>query len=165
MKTIAIVAVAKNNVIGKDNDLPWRLRNDLKYFKKTTIGHYILMGRKSMESLGKPLKGRKNLVITRQKDYKMPGAFVFDSIEAAIEWAKEDGAEKLFITGGGEIFKQSINLWEELYITDVEASPEGDIFFPKLDFNNWDLFYTEHFTQSKVDQHAFTIKFFRPNKN
>ena len=101
-----IVAVAENNVIGKDNKLPWHLPADLKYFKQTTAGHPVIMGRGTFESLGKPLPGRTNIIITRQQHYKADGCIITDSLETAIAFARETGTDEAFILGGGDIFRQ-----------------------------------------------------------
>ncbi len=159
MKTIAIVAAARNRVIGQGNQIPWRLRNDLRYFRKTTWGHFVLMGRKSLESLGKPLKGRTNIVITRNKDFAMEGVEVFNSIEDACAWAKEAGAEKLFIAGGGQIYKQTQHLWDELYYTDVKAFVDGEVYFPEVNWSTWQLYYSEFHAKNEEDEYNFTIKF------
>lgn len=161
MKTIAIVAAARNRVIGQGNQIPWRLKNDLRYFKRITMGHYVLMGRKSLESLGKPLKGRMNLVITRNKDFQMEGVHVFNSIKEAYEWAKKDGAEQLFIAGGGEIYSQTIPLWDLLYYTDVKTEVSGEVYFPELNWGVWELYYSEFHSKNDEDEHDFTIQFLK----
>src|SRR6187401_820903 len=120
MKISIIVAASENNVIGRNNDLPWHLPADLKYFKDTTMGHCVVMGRKNFESIPpkfSPLQGRTNIVITRQKDYKAAGAVVVNSIEEAIEYSKNKNETECFITGGGEIFKQSLMLCDKVYLT------------------------------------------------
>lgn len=138
MKIILIVAKAKNNVIGKDNQLIWRLSADLKRFKNLTSGHSILMGRKTYESLGKPLPNRTHLIITRNPDFQVPeGHFCFSSVENAFIFCNKTGVENLFIIGGGQIYHDSINLCDRLEITEVDAEPEGDTFFPKIDPEIW----------------------------
>lgn len=163
MKIIAIVAAARNKVIGNNNDMPWHIRNDLRYFQRTTIGHTVLMGRKSLDSLGKPLKNRLNFVISRNAHANSQNLQWFNDVESAIHCAEEMGTEKLFITGGGEIYRQTSDLWQELYYTDVIAEPNGNILFPVIDFSQWQLFYTEHFPSSEEDQYPFTIKKYRRN--
>lgn len=130
-----IVAVAQNGVIGINNTLPWRLPEDLKRFKALTSGHPIIMGRKTFESLGRPLPNRRNLVISRNPDCALAGAEVFTSIEAAM--AACAGAEKAFVIGGGEIYRQALALVDELQITEVDLAPEGDAFFPAIDTAVW----------------------------
>jgi dihydrofolate reductase len=135
-----IVAVADNNVIGKDNALVWHLPADMKFFKEKTTGHCIITGRKNYESIpGKfrPLPNRTNIVITRQADYKAPGAIVVGSVEAAIEKAKQTGDEEIFIIGGAEIFRQSLRYAGRIYLTVIHHSFEGDVFFPEIDSREW----------------------------
>lgn len=163
MKKIAIVAAAENRVIGRNNQIPWRLRNDLRYFKRVTLGHDVLMGRKSYESLGKPLKGRDNLVISRSAD-QIEGVELFRTIDDAIRWSEEKGSKILFITGGGEIYRQTMDLWDELYMTEVHAAPEGEVYFPVLDLTEYELYYSEFFEKSEQDEFDFTIKFYRRKK-
>ena len=163
MKKIAIVAAAENRVIGRNNQIPWRLRNDLRYFKRVTLGHDVLMGRKSYESLGKPLKGRDNLVISRSAD-QIEGVELFRTIDEAIRWSEEKGSKILFITGGGEIYRQTMDLWDELYMTEVHAAPEGEVYFPELDLTRYELYYSEFFEKNEEDEFDFTIKFYRRKK-
>jgi dihydrofolate reductase len=142
-----IVAVADNNVIGKDNSLIWHLPADMKFFKEKTNGHCIITGRKNYESIPekfRPLPNRSNIVITRQSDYAAPGAFVVDSLEAALTEAgpsvrsTDTGEEReVFVIGGGEIYKQSMDIADKLYITRVHATFEGDTFFPEIDATVW----------------------------
>ena len=134
------VAVADKLVIGKGNDLPWHLSEDLKHFKEITLGKTVVMGRKTYESivkrLGKPLPGRKNVVISRQADYKVSeGVLVFKSLDEAF---KVLSAEDLYIIGGAEIYKQALPLAQKLYITQVKGNFDGDAFFPEVDFSKWE---------------------------
>jgi dihydrofolate reductase len=133
------VAVAENLVIGGDNDLPWYLPEDLKHFKKITLGKTVLMGRKSFDSivkrLGKPLPERKNIVITRQKDYKAPeGVIIFNSLDEALKSSSDD----IYIIGGAEIFKLALPFAEKIYITHVQGNYPGDAFFPEIDWSTWE---------------------------
>lgn len=132
-----IAAIAENGVIGKDNELVWRLPDDFKYFKQTTSGHPILMGRKTFESLGKPLPNRLNVVITRNPDYQPEGVLVVDSLEKAVLEARKTGIDEAFVIGGAEIYKQAISLADRLYLTEVKASFEGDTRFPDYDKTEW----------------------------
>ena len=135
-----IVATSKNKAIGKNNQLLWHLPADMKFFKEKTKGHCILTGRKNYESIPekfRPLPNRTNIVITREKNYAAPGAIVLNSIEAGIRYALEKGETELFIIGGGEIYKQSIELCNKLYITLVEGDFEADTFYPELDPRLW----------------------------
>ena len=135
-----IVAVAENNVIGKDNSLIWHLPADMKFFKEKTTGHCIITGRKNYESIPekfRPLPGRTNIIITRQKDYNAPGTIVVKSIQDAIEKAIQTGDKEIFIIGGGEIFKQSLHLADKIYLTKIYHSFDGDVYFPEININEW----------------------------
>ena len=139
--TISIIAaIAENRVIGKDNDLVWKLPKDMKYFMVTTSGHHVIMGRKNFESLPhkfRPLKNRVNIVVTRQSGYTAPGAVLVNSIQDGLDYAGENGESEVFIIGGGEIYAQSMETVNRMYITEVKASFEGDTFFPEFDRKLW----------------------------
>jgi len=152
-----IVAVAKNNVIGKDNDIPWYLPNDLKYFKKRTLNHHILMGRKCYQSIGKPLPKRTNVIITRDPYFISSNCIVTQSIEQALSVAYENGEEEVFIIGGGTIYEQTQNIWDRLYLTEVDLEVEGDVFFPNIDLGEWDLVSSE--AHSKDEKNEFDHNF------
>jgi dihydrofolate reductase len=130
-----VVAYAANRVIGKDNALPWRLPADLAHFKRVTMGQPILMGRRTWESLGRPLPGRRNLVVTRQPAYAAPGAEVFASIDAAL--AACAGHDKVCIIGGADIFTAALPLADEIAATEIHAQPDGDVFFPTPAASDW----------------------------
>ena len=134
-----LVAADENNVIGTDNQLPWHLPNDLKYFKNLTWAMPILMGRKTFESIGKPLPGRKSIVITRNKDWQHEGVNVVHSIEEAIALASKDAVKEIFVIGGAEIFKTSLGQANRIYLTRIHHQFEGDVYFSKLDKNEWNL--------------------------
>ena len=153
-----IAAVATNNALGKNNDLIWRLPADLKRFKKVTLGHHIIMGRKTYESLGKPLPNRTTIIITRNQNYKADHCIIVDSLEKAIEAAKSD--ENPFILGGGEIYKQALDYADILDLTLVHQSFEdADTFFPPIDFTKWIEIKREDF---KADEaHKFDYSFVR----
>lgn len=166
-----IAAVGENNSLGKDNDLVWHLPNDFKRFKELTLGNYILMGRKTFESFPKPLPNRKHLIITRQKDYKVPeNCFVFDSISKAIEFANIPELGKvneiwqyytnfhpdIWIIGGGEIYKQSMDIADKIELTRVHASPDADTFFPEIG-DEW--FLTTKVSNTKDDKHEFDFTY------
>jgi dihydrofolate reductase len=140
-----IAAIAKNNALGKDNDLIWYLPADLKRFKKVTTGHYILMGRNTYESIGKPLPNRTTIIITRNKNYSKEGCLIAGSLEEAIDLAKEEA--QLFIIGGAQIYKEVIskNLADQLDITLVHSEFEADVFFPEIDTNIWKEVVREDF--------------------
>lgn len=145
-----IAAVAKNNVIGRDNKLLWHIPEDLKHFKKTTMGKPVVMGRKTFESLGKPLPGRPNIVVSRSHapEGGKEGAFFYSSIDEAIKAAKELAAEmkvdEIFILGGGEIYKQTLDMTDRLYLTMIEREYEGDAFFPSFDRSEWKIVSEDH---------------------
>jgi dihydrofolate reductase len=137
MKVSLIVAVSENGVIGKDNDLIWHLPNDMRFFKETTMGHHVIMGRKNFESIPhkyRPLPNRTNVIITRQSDYKAEGCVVVNSVEAALEIAKNNGENEPFIIGGGQIYKLVLEakMIDKIYLTKVHHSFDGDTFFPEL---------------------------------
>jgi dihydrofolate reductase len=132
-----IVAHADNRVIGKDNDMPWYLPADLAYFKKTTLGKPIIMGRKTYESIGRPLPGRKNIVISRDSDYKAEGIEVVGSVEAAL--ALVSGVEEVMVIGGGAIYQHCLPVAQRLYITHIDGNIDGDTYFPEYDLKEWQL--------------------------
>ena len=160
MKISTIVAVAPNNVIGKDNTLIWHLPADMKYFKEKTTNHCIITGRKNYESIPekfRPLPNRTNIVITRQTEYKAPGAIVVDTLEKAIAKAKEIEKEEIFIIGGGEIFKQSMDITDRLYLTKVEGNFEGDVFFPELNLKEWKEIYREDCKADEKNKYDYSF--------
>jgi dihydrofolate reductase len=137
-----IVAVSENGVIGKDNDLIWHLPKDMRFFKETTMGHHVIMGRKNFESIPhkySPLPNRTNVIITRQADYRAEGCVVVNSVEAALEIAKKNGDTEPFVIGGGQIYKIALeeNLVDKIYLTKIHHSFKGDTFFPELG-NQWE---------------------------
>ncbi|MDG1477862.1 MAG: dihydrofolate reductase [Vicingaceae bacterium] len=142
MITSLIVAIAENNVIGKDNDLIWRLPNDMKFFKETTSNHHIITGRKNYISIPKkfrPLPNRTNIVLTRQTDFNEDGCVIKHNLEDAIAHAKNNNETELFIIGGGQIYKEALekSLIDKMYITHVHHNFDGDTFFPEIDNNTW----------------------------
>lgn len=141
MKYSLIVAMATNHTIGLDNTMPWHLPNDLKYFKQVTMSKPIIMGRKTFESIGRPLPGRTNIVITRQQDYQAEGIVVVNSLQEALDKAEEislvDGYDEVMVIGGAEIYQQALLQADCLYITHIHASIEGDAFFPNLNWEDW----------------------------
>lgn len=166
IKISSIVAVARNHVIGKDNALIWHLPEDLKHFKRTTLGKPIIMGRKSYEALEKPLPGRPNIVISRnaslQSDMTGDGPFFYPSITEAITAAKimatDLGVNEIFITGGGEIYKQTLPITERLYLTVLDRDYKGDTVFPKIDWAEWSIIEeTKHPANPVKDRPNFTI--------
>jgi dihydrofolate reductase len=134
-----IVAVSENNVIGKNNQLPWHLPRDMKYFKNKTWAMPVVMGRKTYEALGKPLEGRTNIVITRQTNWKPAGVQIVHSIDQAIVSATQDDAKEIFIIGGAEIFQSAMPLADRIYLTLIHGDFEGDAFFPPINPDQWKL--------------------------
>lgn len=130
-----IVAIANNRVIGINNTLPWHLPEDLKRFKALTMGHHIIMGRKTYESLGRLLPGRTTVIVTRNSDYKVEGALIADSLEKAIELSRND--EEAFLIGGAELYQHGLALTSKLYVTEIMLDVEGDAHFPVMDTNQW----------------------------
>ena len=154
-----IVAASENNVIGRNNQLPWNLPADLKYFKQTTMGKPIIMGRKTFESLGRPLPGRPNIVITRQADYSREGLIVTASLQEALNAAKAFDSGEVFITGGSEIFAQALPiLVQRVYLTRVHAHVEGDAFFPVLPKEQWKLASSDPHPADEKHAYAFTFE-------
>ena len=136
MRLSIIAAMSQNRVIGRDNRLPWHLPADWAHFKKLTMGHCLLMGRKTFESIGCPLPGRTTVVVTRQRDYAPPGVQVAPSLDEALAMATGD---EVFIAGGAEIYRQSLSRADRLYLTLIKATLEGDTYFPEFDEADWPL--------------------------
>jgi dihydrofolate reductase len=156
----AIVACAKKGVIGKDNEIPWYLPADFAYFKRTTLNHHIIMGRNCFESIGRPLPKRTNIVITRNPFYISSGCLMVNSIAEAIRIAEKNGESEAFIIGGGEIYKQSVDLWDKLYLTKVDLDTEGDVFFPELDLSKWHLISEEKHLKDEKNEFDYIFKIF-----
>ena len=135
MTVSIIVAMASNRAIGVNNDLPWHIPADLKFFKKTTLGKPIIMGRKTFDSIGRALPGRQNIVITRNKEWSHNGVDVVSSVEAAIAAAGD--ATEIMITGGAQIYEQALAGTDRMYITEIEASVDGEAFFPEFSADEW----------------------------
>ncbi len=162
-----IAAIGNNNEIGKKNDLLWNMPLDMKHFKTTTAGHPVIMGQKTFESLGKnadgtqtgkPLPNRRNIVITRDLNYTFPGVEIVHSIEEAIKICKENEAEEFFVIGGGEIYRQTIDKADKLYITRVEADfPDAEVFFPAIEPSLWQE--TSREEHEADEQHPYKYTF------
>lgn len=152
-----IAAVAENGVIGRGGELPWRLSADLRRFKELTMGRPILMGRKTYESIGRPLPGRRMIVITRQTNFRAPGAQVARSLDAACGLAASSPGE-VFIIGGSEIYQQSLSLAARLYLTRVHASPDGDARFPAVDFSQWRLVAAKRHSADAKNQYDYSFE-------
>jgi dihydrofolate reductase len=153
-----LVAASENNVIGKDNKLPWHLPNDLKYFKNLTWGMPILMGRKTFESIGKALPGRKSIVITRNRDWKKDDVDVVHSIEEAFEKAKEYEVKEIFVIGGAEIFQSSFVQANRIYLTRIHHQFEGDVFFPEVPESEWKLTSQRHCPADEKNAYPHTYQ-------
>jgi len=155
-----IAAVSKNKIIGRNNDLPWRLPDDMKYFMQTTLHHHVIMGRKNYESLPekfRPLPNRKNIVITRQKDFKAEGCMVVNSLQAALKIAEDAQEEEVFIIGGAQVYKQALPLTQRMYLTEIDAIVLGDTSFPEFEQGEWtEMSRKNHSADSK---HQFEFDF------
>ena len=152
-----IVAASTNNAIGKNNQLLWHLPNDLKFFKNTTWGFPVIMGRKTFEAVNKPLPGRINIVITRKDGWKAESVINAVNLEDAMVKASETNAKQIFIIGGGEIYKQSMIIADTIYMTRVHAVLDGDTFFPVIDEQHWELISNEDFPSD--EKHAYAYSF------
>ncbi|HTT39574.1 MAG TPA: dihydrofolate reductase [Burkholderiales bacterium] len=159
-----IVAMDRNGVIGRQGKVPWRLPADLKRFRTLTMGHHILMGRKTWESIGRPLPGRTNIVVTRNRAYSAPGATVAPSLHAALELARDDA--ETFVIGGGEIYREALPLADRVYMTRVQAEYPGDTFFPHLEPADWQAATREqHAAQDGQPAWEFAVYQRRPHPN
>lgn len=160
-----IAAVGANGVIGAGGEIPWRLPTDFAHFKRTTMGKPLIMGRKTFESIGKPLPGRTNIIVTRQADYPAEGVLVTRTLAEALELARQvavaDGSEEVFVGGGGEIYREAMPLAQRLYVTHVDASPPGDAVFPAIDPKIWEVEAVLDVQRTERDSHGFTVKLYR----
>lgn len=132
-----VVAMGLNREIGINNQIPWKLSEDLKNFKKTTMGHHILMGRKTFESIGRPLPGRTNIILSRNKDFKVKDCITVTTMDEAINFAKKNGETELMVIGGAEIYKEALPKAERIYLSKIEFKGEADAYFPEFNENNW----------------------------
>lgn len=164
IKKSMIVAMAQNRVIGRNNKLPWYLPNDLKYFKQTTMGKPILMGRKTFESIGKPLPGRTNIVITRNPEWQVDGVKVVYSLGEAFELASAiseiDGTDELMIIGGDQIYQTALDHVDRVYLTEVHAEVEGDAYFPQVDWYQWKEVAREDFSAQDPNPYDYSFVVF-----
>lgn len=154
----AIVATAHNNVIGKDNQIPWYLPADLSYFKKTTLDHHLIMGRNCFRSIGRPLPKRINIVVTRDPFFTADGVLIAHSIEEALGIAFDGGESEVFIIGGGEIYRETVDLWDRIYLTEVEAVVEGDVFFPEINPDEWKEIWKEAHQPDEKNEWEYTFR-------
>lgn len=160
-----IAAVARNGVIGRDGDMPWYIPSDFAHFKRTTMGKPMVMGRKQFESVGKPLPGRTNIVVSRQNGYQPDGVLVFDELAAALDHARAialaDGVDEVMVVGGGEIYRQAMEVADTLYITHVDMDVDGDVHFPAIDRKTWEMSTEWPVTPDARDASAYSIKVYR----
>ena len=163
-----IVAVAENGVIGDNQTIPWRIPSDQQFFKRMTLGKPIVMGRKQFETVGKPLPGRTNIIVTRRRDYHPEGTLVFASIEGALaeaqQIAERDGVDEMMIIGGGEIYAQLMGRAERLYISHIDLHPEGDVRFPAIKPEDWVVIDLPDVTPSEKDSATYRVKVYERRK-
>ena len=153
-----IVAMDDRRGIGKSGKLPWRLSSDLKRFRELTMGHHLIVGRKTFESIGKPLEGRYMIVITRDDNFKAEGCIIAHSIESAVAVARERGENELFVVGGAEIYSQTLDNADRLYLTEVHAQVDADTFFPEFRGDHWIEKQTIDQPADERNQYPFTFK-------
>lgn len=161
VRLAVIVAAARNGVIGCNNALPWHLPEDLRYFKRVTMGKPIVMGRRTFESIGQALPGRTNIVISRRPDYAPEGVRVVDSLDAALALAEDiallDGAGEMMVIGGAEIYRAAIPRASRLYLTEVHADVEGDAFLPAIDWSEWRELSRERFAAGEANPYDYSF--------
>jgi len=166
MKLALIAAYAQNNVVGIDNKLPWHLPEDLKYFKRVTTGKAIIMGRKTYESIGRPLPNRTNIVITRNAEFTAPGIEVVNSLDAAIELAESineiNGTEEVMVIGGAQIYSEALPKADRLYLTHVHAEVKGDAYFPAVNFTTWKEVGREDYKASETNPYDYSFAVYDP---
>ena len=157
MAVSLIVAVSENGVIGRDGDLPWRLSGDLKHFKRTTMGHHLIIGRRTWDEVGQPLPGRTMVVVTRRHDLQIEGAAIVHSLDEALEVARDD--DEPFIGGGAHIYRMALenDLVDRIYLTRIHAEVEGDTIFPNFDLEMWELVSEEHHLADEKNEHPFSF--------
>ena len=153
-----IVAMARNRVIGRDNRLPWHLPADLKRFKELTMGHHIVMGRKTWESINRLLPGRTSVIVTSNPEFQLPGAKIARSVEDALQQCGDD--LEVFIVGGEQLFRAALPLAQRLYLTTIEADVEGDTYMPQLDLSQWRLIAEESHSADEKNALPWTLQIF-----
>ena len=161
MKIVLVAAIGENNVIGRDGQLPWRLKSDLRHFRALTLDRPVIMGRKTYQSIGKPLDHRSNIVITRDAKFSAPGTVAAPNFKQALELARKDaevrGSDEIMVIGGSAVFAEAMPLAGRLEITHVHASPAGDVFFPPIDENQWREVNREEREAGPDDDASFAI--------
>ncbi len=150
-----IVAASENGIIGRDGDMPWHLSADLKRFKRLTMNHHMIMGRKTYQAIGRLLPGRTTIIVTRQQDLQVDGALIANSLTQAFEIAKND--DQIFVVGGGEIYRQALPYADKIFLTRVHTTLDGDTSFPKIDWQAWQLVHSE--THASDDRNDFPVTF------
>jgi dihydrofolate reductase len=160
-KITLIVAAAENDVIGRDGQLPWKIRSDLRLFRRLTMGKPVVMGRKTYESIGKPLDGRDNIIVTRNADFAADGIVVTTSVSEAIDEARrlaiENGADEIMIIGGAEVFRQTLPVADRIYLTRVHGKPDGDTFLPAIETGTWQEIGREPVPKGDADEFSCTL--------
>ena len=161
MKIVLVAAIGENNVIGRDGQLPWRLKSDLQHFRRLTINKPVVMGRKTYESIGKPLKDRTNIVLTKDLGLVVPGGVLANSLDAALGVARQDaekrGVDEIMVIGGSDVFAATLPKADRLEITHVHASPEGDAYFPPIDPTQWREVARREYDAGPDDSASFTV--------
>jgi len=158
MRISLVVAVARNLVIGHQGQIPWRLPDDQRFFRRLTTGHPVVMGRKTFESIGKPLPDRTNLVVSQRDFSQSPGIRGFAKLSEAQAWVREQGFEELFVIGGEALYREAMGRADRIYLTRVEAEPEGDAFFPELDETLWHCVEQEAHGADERHSHDFSFE-------
>lgn len=153
-----IVAMAKNRVIGANNAIPWHLPNELKLFKSLTMGHHLIMGRRTYESIGRLLPGRTTVIVTRQPDYRVPGALIAHSIGDALAACRDD--DEVFVIGGADLFRETLPIADRFYLTVVDAMPAGDTFMPEFDLAEWRLTHAQDFPADALHAYGYSHRIY-----
>ncbi|MEK6221599.1 MAG: dihydrofolate reductase [Chloroflexota bacterium] len=160
-----IVAISENGGIGFQGKIPWRLSTDMKLFKETTMGHHLIIGRVTYESILRPLTGRHMIVVTSQTDYSAPGCDVVDSFKAGLALARSHNDEEIFIAGGVSLYQEVLPITDRIYLTRVHAEVEVDRFFPKFDISDWQLSSETKYPAGEKDMYAFSVQVLDKRKN
>lgn len=158
MRISMIVAAAKNGVIGHDGDIPWRLPEDQRFFRRMTLGHALIFGRKTFDSIGRALPGRTNLVLTRRAAPEVEDVHFFPGLDAALDWARAQGFDECFIGGGEALYREGLTIADRIYLTRVDATPEGDTRFPELDAEAWTCVERAAHAADERHDHDFVIE-------
>lgn len=153
-----IAALDEKGGIGKDNGLPWRLKSDLKRFKSITMGHHLIMGRKTYETIGKPLPGRTMIIVTHNPNYHPNGCIIVKSIEEALSVVEKNNESEVFIIGGGDIFRQSIDMADKIYLTNIHTVVNADTYFPEIEASSWNMVWCEENKRSEKNEYDSDFK-------